>query len=1443
MQHTATANDATLKANATNDSATHKVAAAAHRMAAAAHELGNDADMKAKHEDMANQHEASAQRCKAAEGNAVAPLAVAAPATAALVAEVPAQAAAAASASAAGAVQAANPEGHNQYTETGGGFGTAKDHADKARDMETEEFAKSGYYNGPPRKVADAVSKEADMASEAANKSGQASDHLHAQAAQNAAARIHQAAAERPTTATKEYHEGMADVHKMKELQHKIAARKVDAGSGTTQPTALEAAAATRMAANPKLTSAVASLKASVAGGGYSLNDLQANVRDAISGVASLNTPNAAAPNSSSSCWVADLFGPVDEDDCWTAIVNAADGKLYAQDFDVDDDGSVTLDGAPEEVQRSTEYEWVNAMLETAASGAKAGLQAANPEGHNQYTTESSSGEKHFHADEDSAKAHFGKKAEFGDYEPNGEGRERMLVWRNAKEAENDDGRNAIGQVIRHTKSVNAKTSTPQPPTAIQAADSDAMPEQAVRKSLLADMATEAAGQSSTDAQAAANVAQHTEAEDAHTHAYNMHKDAYAQNLKAGAEDCDLDNHMAKMQQHQSAADMHKAMAVELTPKQTAPGLASAVADLNSAIKAAVADRTYPNFPFRGALEAGDFVGHPFRGNQYGAGGGSSRAAVASGKAHEATKGASTAADHLKAAAAHAKASILQSKKGNLQTAMYHDTMAQFHKSEAMRGAAIGASPSSAAATAATIKATKSDKPEDHAAAEAAHTKAKAVREMAGHGEAAKKHGEMAEKHHHMAMGRMGGGGGGHERKKKKQKPGEAQASNAAQPAAVQAASTEQAPADYVTAASTAADAASAEADKASGAADKVGDIDAHTNAKRAHITAYEAHEQAYKANTLASAPDTTTDKHMDAMLNHKECAADHQNAVDSLNACDARDARAIRSLHQRLAASDLSLKRLALVTSKKFSVKVTAAAVAKAITASDSDFDDGRDPFSEGFSSDSDQNPYDPVSEDGMQWQAGYDAAHEQSNGLDADDDSMGGMDMDAAAVRTVHDELLASRGTFSLDDVATELSRRSGRICTVDAVARLMVGGGLQASNPEGVNQYSGTGIHPTQKAYAQAKATHDAIKDRVDKEKAALTPPANGAPESEWMNHYAKEGAIEDKHGLYEAKDKLRGTEDKMIGAAKSHMERQPVYQNASEDNKASLKNLWDKGTKNPTIRPKLVDSAFKLNHGDGVQASAATTQPTAVTAAVLIEKSYLALHASARVAPPLKAAAAVVSGTWNEPGFLMYMPAGLNTITPSQGGRPVTVTLVVDASSADAVERQRTLLEAKGKKPFFSIQHGTEIAGFWPEKFSWGTRMDATGKYVEGVWADGFWTGSGKKARDEKDFRSFSPTFFVDEVKDNPSDPAIVVCNADARANMGALENDPAFGRAMSPIWASNASGMDAGLKGQIAAAYASLSAGDNNFTVTQLVAVLGRNGIRVTEDDAAQCLRA
>ena len=114
-----------------------------------------------------------------------------------------------------------------------------------------------------------------------------------------------------------------------------------------------------------------------------------------------------------------------------------------------------------------------------------------------------------------------------------------------------------------------------------------------------------------------------------------------------------------------------------------------------------------------------------------------------------------------------------------------------------------------------------------------------------------------------------------------------------------------------------------------------------------------------------------------------------------------------------------------------------------------------------------------------------------------------------------------------------------------------------------------------------------------------------------------------------------------------------------------------------------------------------------------------------------------------------GEMMFMPAGAHTITPSQGGKKVTVNVMVTPLAAVELEKQRAALTAKGKRPYFDFNHDDEAASFWPTAFYWKDGA-APGIYCRGEWSD-----SGRAAVEGKEYRQFSPVFHVDNVRANPA----------------------------------------------------------------------------------------
>jgi len=154
-----------------------------------------------------------------------------------------------------------------------------------------------------------------------------------------------------------------------------------------------------------------------------------------------------------------------------------------------------------------------------------------------------------------------------------------------------------------------------------------------------------------------------------------------------------------------------------------------------------------------------------------------------------------------------------------------------------------------------------------------------------------------------------------------------------------------------------------------------------------------------------------------------------------------------------------------------------------------------------------------------------------------------------------------------------------------------------------------------------------------------------------------------------------------------------------------------------------------------------------------------------------------------------GRFMFMPAGVHEINCSRGGKPITVRVEVNAQSAAALNAQLADVSAAlaPQKPYCDFDHSRGVASFWPQRFTW---------QPDGVYVEGEFSASGKAAVEGKDYRSFSPTFFVDDVASNP---ARVICNTAAGLNFGGFVNEPAFGK-MKPLFAKDAK--DAGVPGEL-----------------------------------------
>lgn len=186
-----------------------------------------------------------------------------------------------------------------------------------------------------------------------------------------------------------------------------------------------------------------------------------------------------------------------------------------------------------------------------------------------------------------------------------------------------------------------------------------------------------------------------------------------------------------------------------------------------------------------------------------------------------------------------------------------------------------------------------------------------------------------------------------------------------------------------------------------------------------------------------------------------------------------------------------------------------------------------------------------------------------------------------------------------------------------------------------------------------------------------------------------------------------------------------------------------------------------------------------------------------------------------------GEMMYMPGGVQTITPINGGIGAPMKVLVDGRGADELNRQCAALKARNKRPFFDFNHEDGPASFWPEEFFYREAPEP------GIYCRGEWTASGKAGVEGKEWRQFSPVFHVNNKRANP---ARIVCRALAKPNMGGLVNDPAFHQIL-PLWAKNADGAH------------SIENQNQNMTPEQLAALQAKNTELQTELDALKSQQA
>lgn len=144
----------------------------------------------------------------------------------------------------------------------------------------------------------------------------------------------------------------------------------------------------------------------------------------------------------------------------------------------------------------------------------------------------------------------------------------------------------------------------------------------------------------------------------------------------------------------------------------------------------------------------------------------------------------------------------------------------------------------------------------------------------------------------------------------------------------------------------------------------------------------------------------------------------------------------------------------------------------------------------------------------------------------------------------------------------------------------------------------------------------------------------------------------------------------------------------------------------------------------------------------------------------------------SGKATAPDEIVYIPEGINTITPFVDGKPKKITVRMDPSKGVAVAAafqealDRRNVEAAANQntnPWFDFNHKKEASSAEPTGFRY-----EPGK---GVMAQVIWSSDGRAAVEGRTLRYFSPNFFMDD----EGSPAALP----ERGPLGGLVPEPAF----------------------------------------------------------------
>jgi hypothetical protein len=96
---------------------------------------------------------------------------------------------------------------------------------------------------------------------------------------------------------------------------------------------------------------------------------------------------------------------------------------------------------------------------------------------------------------------------------------------------------------------------------------------------------------------------------------------------------------------------------------------------------------------------------------------------------------------------------------------------------------------------------------------------------------------------------------------------------------------------------------------------------------------------------------------------------------------------------------------------------------------------------------------------------------------------------------------------------------------------------------------------------------------------------------------------------------------------------------------------------------------------------------------------------------------------INGT--APDWIMFAPAGKQSIQAKLDGKPSRLTITVDADGASALQRDLEARKAEGgPQPFFDLHHDAREAAAYPQEFEW--------REGSGIWARVIWTPMGLEA---------------------------------------------------------------------------------------------------------------